>query len=57
MLKVNKTLTLDPDLIGWLNQESISQDRSMSYLVNLHLRRIMDQRRKEKDGESQRATE
>lgn len=57
MLKVNKTLTLDPDLIGWLNQESISQDRSMSYLVNLHLRRIMDQRRKENDGESQRATE
>jgi hypothetical protein len=57
VLKVNKTLTLDPDLIGWLNQESISQDRSMSYLVNLHLRRIMDQRRKENDGESQRATE
>lgn len=57
MLKVSKTLTLDPDLVTWLNIDSTAQDRSMSYLVNLHLRRIMDQLRKENEGDIHRATE
>lgn len=58
MLKTNKTLTLDPDLITWLNKESAAKERSLSNFVNFHLRRIMDnQRRKENEGESHRATE
>ena len=56
-MKVSKTLTLDPDLVAWLNIDSTAQDRSMSYLVNLHLRRTMDQLRKENEGDIHRATE
>ena len=57
-MKTNKTLTLDPDLITWLNKESAAKERSLSNFVNFHLRRIMDnQRRKENEGESHRATE
>jgi|1_EtaG_2_1085319.scaffolds.fasta_scaffold26840_4 hypothetical protein len=57
-MKVSKTLTLDPDLIVWLNKESVDRDRSMSYSVNLYLRRVMDnQRRNEKEGDNHLATE
>ena len=55
-MKVNITLTLDPDIIAMLNRSAVKDGRTTSYFVNQHFRAEMNQR-KENEEDIHRDTE
>ena len=55
-MKVNITLTLDPDIIAMLNRSAVKDGRTTSNFVNQHFRTEMDQR-KENEEDIHRDTE
>ena len=55
-MKVNITLTLDPDIIAWLSDHAAEEGRTISNFVNQHFRGELDQR-SENEGEIHRNTE
>jgi hypothetical protein len=55
-MKVNITLTLDPDIIAWLNRSAVDDGRTTSNFVNQHFRAEMNQR-KENEEDIHRDTE
>tara|TARA_B100000959_G_C14528581_1_gene438526 strand:+ start:135 stop:341 length:207 start_codon:yes stop_codon:yes gene_type:complete len=55
-MKVNITLTLDPDIIAWLSRNAVEEGRTISNFVNQHFRAELNQRN-ENEGEIHRDTE
>ena len=55
-MKVNITLTLDPDIIAWLSHHAAEEGRTTSNFVNQHFRAELNQR-SENEGEIQRNAE
>ena len=55
-MKVNITLTLDPDIIAWLNLSAVKDGRTTSNFVNQHFRAGLNQR-KENEEDIHRDTE
>ena len=55
-MKVNITLTLDPDIIAMLNRSAVKDGRTTSNFVNQHFRAEMNQR-KENEEDILRDTE
>ena len=55
-MKVNITLTLDPDIIAWLSRNAVVEGRTISNFVNQHFRAELNQRN-ENEGEIHRDTE
>ena len=55
-MKVNITLTLDPDIIAWLSHHAAEEGRTTSNFVNQHFRAELNQR-SENEGEIHRNTE
>ena len=48
-MKVNITLTLDPDIIAWLNRHAVDDGRTTSNFVNQHFRAEMNQRKENEE--------
>ena len=55
-MKVNITITLDPDIIAWLSHHAAEEGRTTSNFVNQHFRSELNQR-SENEGEIHRNTE
>ena len=55
-MKVNITLTLDPDIIAWLSHHAAEEGRTTSNFVNQHFRAELNQR-KENEEDIHRDTE
>jgi len=58
-MKVNITLTLDPDIIAWLSATAFEEGRTISNFVNQHFRGFLPElnQRSENEGEIHRNTE
>lgn len=57
-MKVNITLTLDPDIIAWLSGHAAEDGRTVSNFVNQHFRNFVPEsnQRNENEGDIQRDT-
>ena len=58
-MKVNITLTLDPDIIAWLSDHAAEEGRTISNFVNQHFRGFLPElnQRSENEGEIHRNAE